>query len=43
MHPIIHRAEARIETHIFVAFLAYCQQVTLKVKLKAVAGDTTPR
>ena len=27
--PIFHRNEDRIEAHIFVAFLAYCLQVTL--------------
>ena len=29
--------------HIFAAFLAYCLQVTLKAKLRALAGGTTPR
>jgi transposase len=28
--PIHHRLERRVEAHIFVAFLAYCLQVTLK-------------
>jgi hypothetical protein len=27
--PIFHRDEQRIEAHIFVAFLAYCLDVTL--------------
>ena len=29
--------------HILVAFLAYCLQATLKAKLRALAGGTTPR
>jgi len=29
--------------HIFVAFLACCLQVTLKAKLRTLAGGTTPR
>ncbi len=43
VRPIFHKTEARIEAHIFVAFLAYCLQVTLKAKLRALAGGTTPR
>lgn len=43
IRPIFHKTEERIEAHIFVAFLAYCLQVTLKAKLKALAGGTTPR
>ena len=34
IRPIFHRTEEHIEVHIFVAFLAYCLQVTLKVKLQ---------
>jgi hypothetical protein len=34
---------SRIEAHIFVAFRAYCLQVTLKAKLRALAGGTTLR
>src|SRR3954449_1518906 len=30
IRPIFHQTDARIEAHIFVAFLAYCLQVTLK-------------
>jgi hypothetical protein len=33
----------RIEAHIFVAFIAYCLQVTLKYRLKALAPGLTPR
>jgi transposase len=43
IRPIFHKTDARIEAHIFVAFLAYCLQVTLKAKLRSVAGGTTPR
>jgi transposase len=43
VRPIFHRTEPRIEAHIFVAFLAYCLQVTLKAKLRVLAGGTTPR
>ena len=43
VRPIFHRNEDRIEAHIFVAFLAYCLQVTLKARLRALAGGLTPR
>jgi transposase len=43
VRPIFHRTEQRIEAHIFVAFLAYCLQVTLKARLRPLAGGTTPR
>jgi transposase len=43
VRPIFHRTEQRIEAHIFVAFLAYCLQVTLKARLKPLAGGITPR
>jgi transposase len=43
IRPIFHRTEQRIEAHIFVAFLAYCLQVTLKARLRSLAGGTTPR
>jgi transposase len=43
IRPIFHKNEERIEAHIFVAFLAYCVQVTLKAKLRTLAGGTTPR
>jgi transposase len=43
IRPIFHKNEERIEAHIFVAFLAYCLQVTLKAKLRTLAGGTTPR
>jgi transposase len=43
IRPIFHQKEKRIEAHIFVAFLAYCLQVTLQAKLRQVAGGLTPR
>ena len=43
VRPIFHRSEQRIEAHIFVAFLAYCLQVTLKANLRPVASGITPR
>jgi transposase len=43
IRPIFHKTEERIEAHIFVAFLAYCLQVTLKAKLRSLASGTTPR
>lgn len=35
IRPIFHQREDRIEAHIFVAFLAYCVQVTFRQQLKA--------
>ncbi|MDH5332100.1 MAG: IS1634 family transposase [Aquincola sp.] len=43
VRPIFHRNEQRIEAHIFVAFLAYCLQVTLKANLRPLASGLTPR
>jgi Transposase DDE domain len=43
VRPIFHRNEGRIEAHIFVAFLAYCLQVTLKAHLRPMAAGLTPR
>ena len=43
IRPIFHKTEERIEAHIFVAFLAYCLQATLKAKLRPLASGTTPR
>jgi transposase len=43
VRPIFHRNEDRIEAHIFVAFLAYCLQVTLKANLRPLARGLTPR
>jgi transposase len=43
IRPIYHQRDERIEAHIFIAFLAYCLQVTLKQRLKALAPGLTPR
>ena len=43
IRPIFHQLEQRIQAHIFVAFLAYCLQVTLKARLKPLASGLTPR
>jgi hypothetical protein len=43
IRPIWHQKDERIEAHIFVAFLAYCLQVSLKARLKAHAPGLTPR
>jgi hypothetical protein len=43
VRPIFHQRDDRIEAHIFVAFLAYCLQVTLKQRLGALAPGLTPR
>jgi transposase len=43
VRPIFHHDDKRIEAHIFVAFLAYCLQVTLKTNLRPLASGITPR
>jgi hypothetical protein len=43
LRPIYHQLEERIEAHIFVAFLAYCLQITLRARLKPMAPGLTPR
>lgn len=43
IRPIYHQTDERIEAHIFVAFMAYCLQVTLKQRLRALAPGLTPR
>jgi transposase len=43
LRPIYHRKETRVEAHIFVAFLAYCLQVTLKNRLQIHAPGLTPK
>ena len=43
IRPIYHQTDQRIEAHIFVAFVAYCLQVTLKQRLRALAPGLTPR
>jgi len=43
IRPIFHQNEARVEAHIFIAFLAYCLHVTLGRRLRALAPGLTPR
>ena len=43
IRPIYHQTDARIEAHIFVAFIAYCLQITLKQRLRSLAPGLTAR
>jgi hypothetical protein len=43
IRPVYHQKDERIEAHLFVSFLAYCLQVTLKARLKPLASGLTPR
>jgi hypothetical protein len=43
IRPIYHQQESRIEAHIFLAFLAYCLNVTLGRQLHAHAPGLTAR
>jgi transposase len=43
LRPIYHQLEGRIEAHIFVAFLAYCLNITLRARLKPLAPGLTAR
>ena len=43
LRPIYHHKAERIEAHLFVAFLAYCLSITLRQRLKALAGGLMPR
>jgi hypothetical protein len=43
LRPIFHHLDARIEAHIFIAFLAYCLHVTLGRRLHALPPGLTPR
>jgi transposase len=43
LRPIYHHKPGRIEAHLFVAFLAYCLAITLRQRLKALAGGLMPR
>ena len=43
LRPIHHQLEHRIEAHLFVSFLAYCLQVTLKARLRRTASGLSPR
>jgi transposase len=43
LRPIYHQLEHRVEAHIFVAFMAYCLHVTLRARLRPLAGGLTTR
>jgi transposase len=43
IRPIYHQEDHRIEAHIFISFVAYCLQVTLKQRLRALAPGLTPK
>lgn len=43
IRPIYHQTDERIEAHIFIAFIAYCLQVTLKHQARQLAPGLTPR
>ena len=43
IRPIYHQKEDRIEAHIFIAFVAYCMQITLRQRLRALAPGLTAR
>jgi hypothetical protein len=43
LRPIYQPLGSRIQAHIFVSFLAYCLQVTLKARLRRCAGGVTSR
>lgn len=43
IRPVFHQLEARIEAHIFIAFLAYALYVTLAQRLRAMAPGLTAR
>jgi len=43
LRPLFHQKEARIEAHIFVAFLAYCLHAILRRWLRDLAPGLTPR
>ena len=43
IRPVFHQHERRIEAHIFIAFLAYCMQVTLQRRLRSLAPGLTAR
>lgn len=43
IRPIYHQRDERIEAHIFVAFVAYCLQATLKQRARALAPGLTSR
>ena len=43
IRPIYHQKDERIEAHIFVAFMAYCLQITLKQRLRSSRAGSDAR
>ena len=43
IRPVFHQEQRRVEAHIFIAFLAYCLQITLQRRLHALAPGLTAR
>jgi hypothetical protein len=43
IRPVFHQIEARIEAHIFIAFLAFSLHATLRQRLRSFAPGLTPR
>jgi transposase len=43
LRPIHHQLQHRVEAHILIAFLGYCLNVTLRMKLQRSAPGLTPR
>lgn len=43
VRPVHHQRIDRVEAHIFISFVAYCVQVTMRQRLRAHAPGLTPR
>jgi hypothetical protein len=43
VRPVYHKDPERIEAHLFIAFLAYGLSITLRLRLRALAGGLMPR
>jgi hypothetical protein len=43
VRPVYHKDPERIEAHLFIAFLAYCLSITLRQRLRPLAGGLMPR
>src|ERR1700726_4332808 len=43
IRPIFHQDQARIEAHVFIAFLAYCLHATLARRLHALPPSNKPK
>ena len=43
LRPVYHQLPERIEAHLFIAFLAYCLSITLRQRLRGLAGGLMPR